>query len=117
MANPYQSPLVGTELPAKPHGCGLPALAVVLWIIGLAPTLLMMIGFLIKGLPEDLPPFDWAAGVGFGMGILAVSVLPAISFGLLGLACWQPSWRLAIAGALVLLADGLLIGALPLFFG
>lgn len=117
MSNPYQSPLIEAEHPRKPNNLALRVLAIVFWVIGLASTSLILVNVIItvSEVPFDISPRTWPTWAGIGAFILTVCVLPAIAFGLLGLGCWQRSWRLAISGLIVLIADGLLIGALVIW--
>lgn len=105
--NPYESP--ETESPREPRqvkksGILLRTLAVLLWLIGTAPTVIIAARMAQGDLPPGFGAPDPAYWIGIGIGMLLFCGLPFTGFGLLGLSAWRLSWRLAIPGAIIALA-------------
>jgi hypothetical protein len=83
-----------------------------MWGMGLVPAFAALFDFATRGLPHDFVANE--PGVWLGM---ASSVLPLAGFGLLGLAAWRQSERLAIAGiAVVLVYMAIISGAFMFSF-
>jgi hypothetical protein len=114
--NPYESP--ATESPrespkGKKAGLLLRGLAVLLWIVAVAPWYwCVLVAAHIDEMPVEADPRDPAVWLGFGAAFLMLVLLPSLSLHLLGLGAWRRSWRFALAGMLILLTA---VGALTVF--
>ena len=110
--NPYESPATVGRLRSTPVLWRM--LAVILWLLGIWPVAVVGLAFVTRGLPLGFDPRD--PGVWAGV---ASALLPFVAFGLLGLAAWLRSRRLAIAGLVVVgvhvavICGALLVGLLP----
>lgn len=107
--NPYESPATENESPTKLPPTWRRWVAALLWLAGLQPTALLVVTLLEKGFPASLVPIDPPDWVALGPVLFLFCFVPLLGFGLLGLATWRWSGRLALAGGLVVAASGFVI--------
>jgi hypothetical protein len=79
--------------------------AAVLLLVGVLPTLLLVVEVLING-NQGISPAALVYWLVLGEALLFYCLPPLLGFGLLGLAVWRQSRRLAVAGWAAVVASG-----------
>jgi hypothetical protein len=81
MTNPYESPTTVSDGKKRATPVYLRVLAVILWVIAVAPTVMVAVAMSIRPPEADLSdPLVW---LDFGFGMTTTCFIPLVGFG-----CW-----------------------------